>query len=55
MKKEQHGTHKNLEVNLCARKGYAIPALYKTPAVLLIHIVKSGKNVVGNTGKKTMR
>jgi len=30
-------------VNGGAHEGYAVPASYKTPAVLLIYTVKSGK------------
>jgi hypothetical protein len=38
-------------VNSGARKGYAVPASYKIPVVLLIYTVKSGKSL--DRGKKT--
>ena len=31
----------------------AVPVLYKTPVVLLIYTVKSGKSLRSDTGKKT--
>ena len=36
-----------------ALEGKAVPALYKTPAVLLIYTVKSGKTHGSDRGKKT--
>ena len=33
------------EVTSGAREGYAVPASYKTPAVLLIYTVKTGNQV----------
>ena len=43
----------NTGVDLCAREGKAVPASYKTLAVLLIYIVKSGKSLGSDRGKKT--
>jgi hypothetical protein len=40
-------------VNSGAREGYAVPASYKTPAVLLIYTVNSGKSFGSDRGKKT--
>jgi hypothetical protein len=40
-------------VNLGAREGKAVPASYKTLAVLLIYTLKSGKNLCNDRGKKT--
>ena len=46
--KRQHGHHQKPGVNPGAREGYAVPASYKTPAMLLIYIVKSDKSIVGD-------
>jgi hypothetical protein len=40
-------------VNSGAREGRAVPTSYKTPAVLLIYTVKSGKCLGSDRGKKT--
>ena len=37
------------------RKGYVVPASYKTPDVLLIYTFKSGKSIVSDRGKKHLR
>ena len=36
-----------------AREGKAVPASYKTLAMLLIYTVKSGKSLGSDRGKKT--
>jgi len=41
-----------LGANRCAHDGHTIPASHKTPVVLLIYIVKFGKSLVGERGKK---
>ena len=43
------------EVKPGARGWYAVPASYKTPVVLLICIVKSGKRLVGDGEKRKIR
>jgi len=40
-------------VNSGAREGYAVPASYKIPVVLLIYTVKSGKSLGSDRGKTT--
>ncbi len=40
-------------LNSGAREGWAVPASYKTPAVLLIYTVYSAKSLGSNRGKKT--
>jgi len=39
-------------VNSDVREGYAVPASYKTPRVLIIYTVKSGKSLGSDRGKK---
>jgi hypothetical protein len=36
-----------------AHEAYAVPASYKTPTVLLIYTIKSGKSLGSDRGKKT--
>ena len=40
-------------MNSGVRKGKPVPAPYKTPMVLLIYTVKSGKRLCSDRGKKT--
>ena len=40
-------------MNSVARKEQAVPASYKTPIMLLIFTVKSGKSLDSDRGKKT--
>jgi len=42
-------------VNPGAREGYAVRVSYKTPAVLLIYTVKSGKSIGSDRGNKHLR
>jgi len=41
-------------VNSDAREGYAVHAFYKTPAVLLLYTVKSGKIIGSGRGTLTV-
>ena len=41
------------KVNSGTRKGQAVPASYKTPAVLLLCTLKSGKSIGTDRGRKT--
>ena len=41
------------KVNSGTRKGQAVPASYKTPAVLLLYKFKSGKSIGTDRGRKT--
>jgi hypothetical protein len=40
-------------MNLGAREEWAVPASYKTPVVLIIYTVKSGRSLDSDRGKKT--
>ena len=42
-----------MEVNSGAREGQIVPPSYKTPTVVLIYTVMSGKNLGSDRGKKT--
>jgi hypothetical protein len=42
-------------LNSDAHEVYAVPASYKTPAVLLIYTVNSGKGLGSDRGKKTSK
>jgi len=44
---------KKPEVNAPAREWQAVSASYKTPAVLLVYTVKSGKSLGSDRGKKS--
>jgi hypothetical protein len=44
---------KNRWVNSYAREWYAVPASYKTPAVLFIYKVKFSKNLISDRGRKS--
>ena len=44
---------KKTGVNSGAREGQVVPPSYKTPAVVLIYTVKSGKSLGSDRGKKT--
>ena len=49
----ENGPPPNLGVNSGAHEWKAVPASYKTPVVLLIYTVKSGKSIVSDRGNKT--
>jgi hypothetical protein len=44
---------KKTGVNSGAQEGQVVPPSYKTPAVVLIYTVKSGKSLGSDRGKKT--
>jgi hypothetical protein len=51
---QQHGPQQKPGANSDSREGWAVPASYKTPVVLLIYTVKSGKSLGSDRGKKNI-
>ena len=55
LKKKKHGPQQKPEGDAMRLQRVSRSCLVKTPVVLLIYVIKSGKSLVGDRGKKQPR